>query len=187
MLRPADCVANRGGHLRARCSSERMRHFVKKVRRNAADFLDHLGRVTGEMPFYLLKDTLRILQCEVAVRSAQIAAFIKPAVAFVSALLRVPAGEVSILVVFWITIFVGQDAGGIRVMDNVIAKEKVVFNEMPDESPEKHNVCARADWHPNVGQGAGARKTWIHMDDCGAVLLGLHHPAKTDRMRLRHG
>src|SRR6266403_2404997 len=71
MLRPADRVANRGGPLRARCSRETMRDFVKKVGRDTADFLDHLRRVAREMPFYLLKDTLRILQCEVAVRSAQ--------------------------------------------------------------------------------------------------------------------
>src|SRR5205807_2586772 len=65
MLRPSYCVTNRRGAFRSGCGSERMRHFVKKIRRNATDFLDHLGRVTGEMPFYLLKDTLRVLQCEV--------------------------------------------------------------------------------------------------------------------------
>lgn len=72
-------------------------------------------------------------------------------------------------------------------MNDVLMKVEVVFNQMPDESSEKHNVRARANWHPDVGQRARPRKTWIHMDDCGAVLLGLHHPAKTDRMRLRHG
>src|SRR4029077_5343865 len=160
--------------------------FVKEVRRNATDFLDHLRRVAGEMPFYFLKDTLRVLQREVALWAAQIAAFVKPAVAFISALFRVPAGEVSILIVFGITIFVAQNAGGIRVVDDVIAKEKVVFNEMPDESAEKNNVCAGTDRHPDVRQRTRPRKTRIDVDNGGAALLCLHHPTKTDWVRFGH-
>ena len=72
-------------------------------------------------------------------------------------------------------------------MDDVIMEVEVVFNQVPDESAEKHNVCARADWHPNVGQRARPGKTWIYMDNCRAALLRLHDPTKTNRMRLGHG
>src|SRR5262249_23979242 len=70
VLRPANCVANRSGPLGAGCSSQTMRDFVKKVGLDAADFLHHLRRVPGEMPFQFLKNTLRVLQCEIALRSA---------------------------------------------------------------------------------------------------------------------
>ena len=186
MLSPTDGVADRSGPLRTGCSSERMRHLVKKVRRNAADFLDHLRCVAREVPFQFLKDGLRILQCEIALRAAQIAAFVKPTVAFVSTLLCVPAGEIAVSVIFRVAVFVGQNARGIRVMNDVIAKEELIFDQVVDESAEKNNVCAGTDRHPDIGQRAGARKSWIHMDDCGAALLCFHHPAKTDWMRLGH-
>ncbi len=57
-----------------------MRDLVKKIRRYTADFLHHLRRVAGEMPLQFLKDTLRVLQREIALRATQIAAFVKPAV-----------------------------------------------------------------------------------------------------------
>src|SRR5882762_10478079 len=110
MLRPADCVANRGGPLRARCSSETMRDFVKKVGRDTADFLDHLRRVAGEMTFQFLKNTLRILQRKIAQWSTQVAAFVNPTVAFIGALFFVPTGEIAVAVVFRIAVFVRQNA-----------------------------------------------------------------------------
>ena len=51
MLRPPHRVANRSGPFWAGCGGERMRDFVKKIGRNTANFLCHLRRVTGEMPF----------------------------------------------------------------------------------------------------------------------------------------
>jgi len=71
-------------------------------------------------------------------------------------------------------------------MNDVLMKVEVVFNQMPDEPAEKHNVCARADWDPNIRQRARPRKTWIHMDDGGATLFCLHDPAKADRVGLGH-
>src|SRR5262249_44723727 len=60
-----------------------MRNFVKEIRRNAADFLYHLRGIPGKMPLQFLKNTLRILQCEIPLRTAQIIAFIQPAVTLV--------------------------------------------------------------------------------------------------------
>src|SRR4029453_4740024 len=36
------------------------------------------------------------------------------------------------------------------------------------------------------GHGAGARESRIHMDDGGTAFLGLHHPAESHGMTLRH-
>ena len=72
-------------------------------------------------------------------------------------------------------------------MNDVIAKEKFVLDDVPDESAEKRDVAAGADWHPNIGQRARARKSWIDMDYGRAALFRFHYPAKTDRMRLGHG
>jgi len=71
-------------------------------------------------------------------------------------------------------------------MNHVLAKEEVVLNQVIDESAEKYDVSTGADRHPNVGQRARARETWIDMDDRGALLLRFHHPAKTDRVRFGH-
>src|SRR6266550_7025367 len=71
-------------------------------------------------------------------------------------------------------------------MNDVLAKVQLVLNQVIDESAEKDNVCAGADRHPNVGQRACARETWIDMDDRSALLLRFHHPAKTDRVRFGH-
>src|SRR5207244_11835583 len=73
------------------------------------------------------------------------------------------------------------------VVNDVVAKEQLVLNQVPDESAEKNDVCAGTQRYPNVGQRAGARKSWIHMDDGRAALFRFHHPAKTDRVRFGHG
>ena len=72
-------------------------------------------------------------------------------------------------------------------MDDVLAKEELVFDQVIDESAEKDNVSPGADRHPDVGQRARARESWIDVDDRGSLLFRFHHPAKTDRMRLGHG
>ena len=128
MLRPSHGVTNCRRPFRAGRRSERMRNFVKEIGRNAANFLDHLRRIPGEMPLQLLKNTLRILQCEIPLRTTQIIAFIQPAVTFVSALLCVPTGEMTIAGVLRVAVVVAQNARGIGVMHYVIAKEEFVLN-----------------------------------------------------------
>ena len=88
---------------------------------------------------------MRILQCEIALRATQIATFIDPAVALVSAFLFIPTGEIAIAVVLRVAIFVAHNAGGVRVMNDVLAKEEVVLNQVSDEPAEKYDIAACAD------------------------------------------
>ena len=71
-------------------------------------------------------------------------------------------------------------------MDHVLAKEKVVLDQVPDKSAEKGDICSGPDRHPDVGERARPRKSWIDMDNGRAALLCFHDPAKTDRVRLGH-
>jgi hypothetical protein len=41
-------------------------------------------------------------------------------------------------------------------VDDVIAEEKIVLDNVPDESAKKCDVAAGADRHPDIGQRAGA-------------------------------
>ena len=71
-------------------------------------------------------------------------------------------------------------------MNHVVAKEKVVLDDVPNEPAKKRDVASGADRHPNVGERAGARKAWIDMNDGGAAFLCFHDPAKAERMRFGH-
>ena len=127
---------------------------MKKRRRDAADFLDHFRCVAREMAFQFLKNTLSILQCEIALRKAEAFAFVLPALHRVIARVFVPAGEETIGVIFRIPIVVAQNARCIRVMNNVIAEEKFVLDDVLDDSTEKRDVAAGADRHPDISQRA---------------------------------
>src|SRR5437588_634601 len=105
---------------------------------------------------------------------------------FECALLRVPSGEIAVLIVFRITIFVAQNTRSVRVMNDVIAKKELIFNQVSDETAEEDNVSSRAERHPDVRERARAREPRIDVDDRGALFLRFHHPAKTDRMRFSH-
>ena len=71
-------------------------------------------------------------------------------------------------------------------MNDVIAKEKIILDNVPDDAAEKCDVAAGAHRHPDIGQRAGAGKSRIDMDDGRAAFLRFHDPAETDRMRLGH-
>src|SRR6266852_7316324 len=71
-------------------------------------------------------------------------------------------------------------------MDHVLPEEKFVLDDVTNEGAEEHNVAARTDRHPDVGQSARAREPWIDVNDGCTALLCFHHPAKTDRVRFRH-
>ena len=72
-------------------------------------------------------------------------------------------------------------------MNDVLAKEQLVLDQVIDESTEKDNVSPCTDRDPNVCQRACARETWINVDDGRAAFFRFHHPAKTDRVRFGHG
>src|SRR5262245_36032768 len=71
-------------------------------------------------------------------------------------------------------------------MNDVLAKEQLVLNQVIDESAKKYNVSTGAKRHPNVRERTRAGEAWIDMNDGGSLLLGFHHPAKTDRVRFGH-
>src|SRR6266480_436726 len=186
MLRPADCVTNRRRFVRARCPNKCVGDLVKQRRWNTADFLHHLRSVAREMAFQFLEDALWISQSEIPLRKAQAFAFIEPALHRVIAFAFVPAGEKAIRFVFRVLIIVAQDAGSICKVDDVLTEEQLVLDNVSDESAKERDIAAGTDWDPDIGQRAGARETWIDMDDRGALLLRFHDPAKTDRVRFGH-
>src|SRR6266513_4075178 len=186
MLRPADGITDRRGFIWTRCCNERVRDFPKKYRRDAANLFDHLRRVAREMPLEFLKNTLWILQSEIPFGIAQSFALVFPAFHLICPPVLVPPREITVCVIFRIAIFIAQNAGRVRVMDDVVPEEEFVFDDVMDNAAKKGDVAACADWHPDIGQRARAREPWIDMDYGRAALFGLHHPAETDRMRLCH-
>ena len=72
-------------------------------------------------------------------------------------------------------------------MHHVIAEEKIVFDNVPDNAAEKRDVTAGAHRHPDIGQRARARKSRIDMNNSRAALFCFHDPAEADRVRFGHG
>src|SRR6266446_5546474 len=187
MLCPAERITNRRTLVGTRSGDQRVRNFVKKRRRNAANFLDHLWCVTGEVAAQRLENAPWMLQGQIALGETKAAiAIVEPGLPVVAALLPAPAGEKAGRAFFGVAKIFAQNAGGIREVDDVIAEKKIVVDNVPDESAKKRNVAASADRHPDIGQRARARKSWIDMNDSRAAFLCLHHPAEADRMRFRH-
>jgi hypothetical protein len=128
-----------------------------------------------------------MLQGQIALGETKAAiALVEPGLPVVAALLPAPAGENAGRAFFCVAKIFAQNAGRIRVMNHVLAEEKFVLDNMPYEAAEKRDVATGADRHPNVGQRAGARESWIDVDDGRAALFRFHHPAETDRVRLGH-
>src|SRR6266576_5242652 len=186
MLRPTDGIANRRGFIRTGCCDERVCDFLKKRRGDAANFFDHLRRVTREMSFEFLENALGILQSQIPFGIAQSFALVFPAFRLVGAPVLVPAGEITVSFIFRVAVFIAQNAGRIRVMNDVIPEEEFVLDDMMDNSAKKRDVAAGADWHPDICQCARARKPWIYMDYGRAALFGFHDPTKADWVRLCH-
>src|SRR5439155_18833962 len=113
-------------------------------------------------------------------------ALVFPAIHLIRPPVLVPAREITVCVISRIAIFIAQNAGRIRVMNDVIPEEEFVFDDVMDNAAKKRDVAACADWHPDIGQRARPRKPWIDMDYGRAALFGLHYPAETDRMRFCH-
>ena len=62
VVRPAHGVAEGGGLLAARVGDERLRDLAEELGRDAADALDHLGRVAREVAPQHVDDAARVLQ-----------------------------------------------------------------------------------------------------------------------------
>src|SRR6266404_6630326 len=186
MLRPTERITNGRTLVRTRSSDQRIRNFMKKRRRNAANFLYHFWRVTDEVAAQRLENAPWMLQGQIALGETQSVSLVEPALSIVAALLPVPAGEKAGRAFFRIAKIFAQNAGGIGEVDDVIAEEKIVLDNVPDETAEKCDVAAGAHRHPDIGQSARARKSWIDMNNGRAALLCFHNPAEADRVRFGH-
>src|SRR6266478_1128894 len=188
MLRPTERITNRRALVRTRSGDQRVCNFVKKRRRNSTNFLDHLWCVTGEMAAQRLEDAPRMLQGQITFGETKAAiATVKPGLSVVAALLSAPAGEKAGRAFFGVAKIFTQNARGVGEVHHVIAEEEIVLDNVPDETAEKCDVTAGAHRHPDIGQRAGTRKSWIDMNNGRAALLCFHHPAETDRVRFGHG
>src|SRR6266850_18610 len=187
MLGPAERITNRCALIWTGCGDERVRNFVKERRRNSTNFLHHFRRVTSEVAAQCLQNAPRMLQGQIALGETKAAiAIVVPALPVVAALLSAPAGEKAGRTFFRVAKIFAQNAGRIGEVHHVIAEEKIVLDNVPDEAPEKCDVAAGADRHPDIRKGAGARKSRIDMNNGRAALFRLHHPTKTDWMRFGH-
>src|SRR5918912_2493441 len=94
MLRPTNGIANRRRLIRTGCPDQRVRDFLEKRRRNAADLLHDFGRVAREMSFQDLKNTAGMLQSQVTFREAEpICSLVEPGFIAVSPFVRLPTGK----------------------------------------------------------------------------------------------
>ena len=160
---------------------------MKERRRNPADLLNHFRRVASKVATERLKNAARILQSQIALRKTEAAiAIVSPAFVVVSALVFVPTGEKAGSSLIGVAKIFPQNAGRIREMHHVIAEEKIVLDNVPNESAEKRDVAASADRYPDVGQRARARESWIDMYDGRTALFCFHDPAEADRVRFGH-
>src|SRR6266850_5707268 len=187
MLGPAERITNRCALIWTGCGDERVRDLVKKRRRNAANFLYHLRRVTSKVAAQCLQNAPRMLQGQIAFRkTCGGMALVEPALPVVAALLSAPAGEKAGRAFFRVAKIFAQNAGRIGEVHDVIAEEEIVLDNVPDEPAKKCDVAAGTDRYPDIGQCAGARKSRIDMNNGRAALFRLHHPTKTDWMRFGH-
>src|SRR5439155_6093902 len=188
MLRPTERITNRRTLVGTRSGDQCVCNFMKKARRNAADFLYHLRCVTSKVATQRLENAPGMLQRQIALGETKAAiAIVEPSLSVVTALLPAPAGEKAGRAFFRVAKIFAQNAGGIGEVHDVIAEEKIVLDNVSDEPTKKRNVAAGADRHPDVGQRAGTRKSWIDMNDGRAALLCFHDPAEADRMAFGHG
>src|SRR5438876_749740 len=89
-----------------------------------------------------------MLQSQVALWKTQSVALVEPAFLVVSAFLLVPAREKAGRAFLGIAKIFAQDAGGIGEVHYIIAEEKIVLDNVPDEAAKKRDVAAGTDRHP---------------------------------------
>src|ERR1700756_1734583 len=128
-----------------------------------------------------------MLQRQITLREAEIGmTFVAPAGFVVGTLLFLPTGKETGRAFIGIAKILAENAGGVCEMNNVIAEEKIVLDDVPNEPAKKSDVAAGADGHPDISQRASTREPRIDVNNRCAFLLCLHNPAKTDWMRFGH-
>ena len=208
MLGPADRVTESAGFVPAGIVAERFRHLEEQVFRNTAGRFDDLGRVAGEMPLQDLEHAFRMLQARIGVPGLDglaldrfvfsaglrfaltrggfgIDIFVHPCPGVVAALFLLPAAEQAVQVL-GIAELIANDRRRIRVVDNVVLEIALVLDDVTDDAAQERDIGSGTDRYMNVSNGAGARESRVHVNNCGPTLTSFHHPAECYRMALRH-
>ena len=172
------------------------------VARDAADLLDHLGRVAREVALQDLEHAARVLSVwsmpsasGASSSTARRELLARPAAADVDALVRhdpgsyrrfrVPPAEQAVEV-FGVAEILADDRRRVGVVHDVVAEVALVLDDVVDDPAEERDVAAGADRDVDVGDRARPREPRIDVDDRRAARLGLHHPPEADRVALGH-
>ena len=174
---------------------------------HASDARDELGRVAGIVTLHDVEDAVRILKGHVALEDLEVrrlelrrartvdpgegGAFgsvpdglvfdvVAPGFIVVALRFRIPAGKEAVIDV---ELEVGtQQAGGVRVVQDVFLLEKVVLQDVVDQAAVEGKVGARTDAGVDVGAGGRTGVARIDHDPRGALVLGALDPAGGERM-----
>src|SRR5918992_4467278 len=211
MLRPADRVAQRRGLLPPRVLGQGPCYLEESLLRGAADLLDHLGCVAGEVALEDLEHAARVLQRHVSrarhtgmhlpalalaglANDASLAppdgsvidrvALVTPARGVVLFALLVPAGEQARGV--GILEVLGNDRGRVGVDLDVLFEVLLVLEDVVDQPPQESDVGARPDRCVDVTHRRGAREARVDVDELGALLFGDHGVPETHGVGLGH-
>ena len=174
---------------------------------HAGDARDELGRVAGIVTLHDVEDAVRILKGHIALEDLEVrrlelrrartvdpgegGAFgsvpdglvidvVAPGFIVVALRFRIPAGKEAVIDV---ELEVGtQQAGGVRVVQDVFLLEKVVLQDVVDQAAVEGKVGARTDAGVDVGAGGRTGVARIDHDPRGALVLGALDPAGGERM-----
>src|SRR5215208_7412502 len=210
MLGPTDGVAEGGRLLSPRVLADSLGHFQERLFGGAADLLDHLRRVFGEVPLEDLEDATLVLERRVGrarllpvrrglpTHALADQAFLTPpdgGVVYGRALVA-PARRV---VLPALLVPAGEQAGGVRILellvdegrgvgvvDDVVPEVPLVLDHVVDQTPEERYVRARPYGGVYVAHGARAREARVDVDQLRALALSDHGVPETHRVGLGH-
>src|SRR5437588_10580876 len=99
-----------------------------------------------------------MLQGQIALGKTEVGfAFILPSILRVGAFLFVPAGEKAGRAFIGVAKILAQNAGSVCEVDNVFTKEKIVLDQVPNDSTETCDVANGVHRHPAIRVCAGER------------------------------
>ena len=180
MLRPAERVHDGHRAIRRRSRGDHVPDLQHLVLRRAADAFDHLRRVARVVLLEQVVDAARIGQGRISLDVAIVAARVVPTRLVVAALVRVVARVDAVVE----REFVLHDERQVGVVDDVVALNLVLQQQVVDQSAEENDISARADRRIDVGERSRAREARIDDDQFRLVVrLRLGDPLESARMR----
>jgi hypothetical protein len=210
VLGPADRVAERGRLLGRRVFADGLGDLQESLPRGAADLLDHLGCVLGEVAPEDLKDATLVL--ERRVRRARLAlvrrrfpagalsdeaalaptdggvVYGRPLVApggrIVLVPLLVPAGKEPVGA--RVLELLRDEGRGVGVVDDVVPEVPLILDHVVYEAAEEDDVGAGPQGGVDVAKRRGAGEARVDVDQLRALALGYHGVAEADRVGLGH-